>query len=108
MDLFLKNGYRIGIFAEGTTRREKGQNFGKFDVSFLRLAKRNDSWIQPITMLWVESCGKRSKVIVNFGRPFQVGAMNIEEAMKCFMEMQRRQLEENEKYMQEILLHSQE
>lgn len=95
MNLFLKNGYKIGIFAEGTTKREAGEDFGTFDNSFLRLAKRNGSWVQPITLLWMKTSGINSRVVVNFGKAFQIIDMSIDEGMKCFMEIQRKGLEEN-------------
>lgn len=95
IDIFLKNGYKIGIFAEGTTRRAEGQDFGTFDDSFLRIARKNKSWIQPITLLWTQSSNIKSKVIVNFGKPFQVEGMSIKESMEYFMEIQKAGLREN-------------
>ncbi|MDE6656069.1 MAG: 1-acyl-sn-glycerol-3-phosphate acyltransferase [Anaeroplasmataceae bacterium] len=95
INVFLKNGYKIGIFAEGTTRRVAGQDFGTFDDAFLRLAKKNKSWIQPITLLWVEDTNTKSKVIVNFGKAFQIGDMRINEGLDYFMEIQKRGLDEN-------------
>lgn len=95
MDLFLKNGYKVGIFAEGTTRREKGEDFGHFDDAFLRLAKRNMAWVQPITLLWLEEPKDKCKVIVNFGKAFRMEGMSVDEGMKRFMEIQRAGLEEN-------------
>lgn len=90
MNLFLKNGYKIGIFAEGTTRKGEKQDFGTFDDSFLRLAKKNKAWIQPITLLWINFPGAKHKVIVNFGQAFQMKDLDIEEGMKLFMEIQKR------------------
>lgn len=95
MNLFLKNGYKIGIFAEGTTKRPAGKDFGVFDDAFLRLAKRNRSWIQPIILLWTEHSNAKSRVIVNFGKPFRVGNMSIDEGMRHFMKIQEMGLEEN-------------
>lgn len=95
MCLFLKNGYKIGIFAEGTTRRPAGQDFGCFDDSFLRLAQKTEAWIQPITIFWPEPSGKGCGVVLNFGRPFQLKGMGIEEAMQHYLEIQRNALMEN-------------
>ena len=95
MNLFLKNGYKIGIFAEGTTKRAAGEDFGTFDNAFLHLAKRNKAWIQPITLLWTNASGLKPKVIVNFGEAFQVNNMSIDESMKHFLEIQKVRLEEN-------------
>lgn len=95
MCLFLKNGYKVGIFAEGTTRRPVGQDFGEFDDSFLRLAKKTGAWVQPITLFWTGFSGKKCKVIVNFGKPFQLKDMEVGEAMQKFLEMQKDALREN-------------
>lgn len=94
MDLFLKNRYKIGIFAEGTTNRLEDEDFGKFDDTFLRLAKKNHSWIQPITLFWVEKQNSKNKVIINFGKAFQIGNMSIDESMEHFLNIQRASLRE--------------
>ena len=102
MNNFLKIKQPIGIFAEGTTRRPEGQDFGTFDDAFLLLAKRNDSWIQPITSLWIKDLNIDSKVIINFGKPFKVKNMPIETAMSNFLEIQKNNLKENEEVKDEI------
>lgn len=51
MITYLKIGARIGIFPEGTIRKEKGKDFGEFDELFISLAKQTHSIIQPITIL---------------------------------------------------------
>lgn len=95
MCLFLNNGYKIGIFAEGTTRRTSGQEFGEFDGTFLRLAEKYDAWIQPVTLLWTELPKTKNRVIVNFGSPFRILDGNIEKAMRHFTKVQKMCLEEN-------------
>lgn len=95
MSVFLRNGYKVGIFAEGTIRRREGEEFGNFDEAFLRLAKRNSALIQPITLLWAENSKDKCKVIVNFGKTFQMEDMSIDEGMNKFMEIQKAALEEN-------------
>lgn len=94
MNGFLKVNQSIGIFAEGTTRREKGHDFGTFDDSFIILGKKNDAWIQPITTLWLKELNIPSKVIINFGKPFKVVGTK-EEAMEHFLKVQRECLDEN-------------
>lgn len=95
MNNFLKIHCKIGIFGEGTTRRLEGQDFNVFDDSFLLLAKKCDAWVQPITTLWIKDCQLDSKVIINFGKPFKVENMSIEEAMNHFMSIQRMCLKQN-------------
>ena len=102
MNNFLKIHQKIGIFGEGTTRRPEGQDFGTFDDSFILMARRNNSWIQPITTLWIKELGLKPKVIINFGEPFKVGNMTTEEAMEHFMKIQKESLEENKTYCSEL------
>ena len=103
MNNFLKINSKIGIFGEGTTLKDKERNFGEFDDSFLLLAKKCDAWIQPITTLWLKDDDLDSKVIINFGRPFKVQDMTIEEAMAYFMDIQRMSLEENRQLRDKML-----
>lgn len=102
MNGFLKISQSIGIFGEGTTRRPEGMDFGTFDDSFILLAKKSDSWIQPITSLWIKELGIKQKVIINFGKPFKVGDMDTKEAMEYFLKIQRDSLEENKAVSQEL------
>lgn len=95
MNGFLKINQRIGIFAEGTTKRLPGKDFGTFDDSFIILSKKNNAWIQPITTLWIKELNIPSKVIINFGKPFKVENKSIEEGMKHFLSIQESCLEEN-------------
>lgn len=104
MDGFLKIGEKIGIFAEGTTRRPEGHDFGTFDDAFLHLAKANDAIIRPITTLWIKDLNLKYKVIVNFGQPFKIENMSVEEAMKKFIDIQKSSLQENEQYKKKILI----
>ncbi len=48
---FLKIRQCIGIFPEGITCRPKGNDFGTFDMAFVRLAKMTDALVQPVTIL---------------------------------------------------------
>lgn len=80
---FLSIKSRIGIFPEGTTREENGAFWGTFDDTFIRLAQKHDSWIQPITIVWKGTSKKRP--IVNFGEAFKASNMTVEEAMEKYM-----------------------
>lgn len=96
MNDFLKNNQSIGIFPEGTTRREEGCEFGIFDESFILLAQRNDAWIQPITTYWHLTQTGKKKVVVNFGIPIKTSKKEATESiMKKFMDAQIKGLEEN-------------
>ncbi len=100
MNYFLKVNARIGIFAEGTTRRPEGCDFGIFDESFILLAKRNKAVIQPVTVTWIKDKEIKNKIVVNFGKSFAVESMSTEEAMEKFMEIQRQGLRENEGWIE--------
>ena len=93
---FLSIQSRVGIFPEGTTRKENGAFWGTFDDTFIRLAKKHDSWIQPITIVWKGS-SKRIPIVC-FGEAFKVNNMTVEEAMKKYMEIQELSYKECTKY----------
>lgn len=67
MSMFLRCGYIIGIFPEGTTRKNGDEFFGEFDKGFISLAKRNNASIQPILIYWVNK--KHKTPIIKFGKP---------------------------------------
>lgn len=98
---FLRVSQKIGIFGEGTTRREEGADFGTFDDSIVGLAKGTDAWIQPITVYWA-TIRKKKQIIINFGEAFKVE--NTKTAMAVFLEIQRQCLQENIAYVEQILL----
>lgn len=102
MQSFLKNKQYIGIFPEGTTRKENGADFGTFDPAFIALARRNDSWIQPITILWIKKLGLDNKVIINFGKPFKPTNMTKEEAYEKYISIQISSLKENKEYAEKL------
>lgn len=102
MNNFLKICSKIGIFGEGTTRRDSSQDFNEFDDSFLLLAKKNGARVQPITCLWIKELNIKSKVIINFGESFKVEDMTKDQAMDFFMTIQKRCLEENKRVRDEL------
>ncbi|MDO4966530.1 MAG: 1-acyl-sn-glycerol-3-phosphate acyltransferase [Lachnospiraceae bacterium] len=101
MSSFLKNNYYVGIFPEGTTNRKSG-DFGTFDPAFLTLAKKNNSWIQPITLFWTNEKRNKHKVIVNIGKRFKVSNLDIKEAYDIYMHEQICSMEENKRFCQTI------
>lgn len=104
MDNFLKLNQQIGIFAEGSTRRPEGQDFGTFDDSFLVLAKKNGVIVRPITSIWLKDLKLKNKLIVNFGEPFYVEKdMSIEDAMSKFRQIQINSLKENREYLESLI-----
>jgi 1-acyl-sn-glycerol-3-phosphate acyltransferase len=103
MSGFLKINSYIGIFGEGTTNKEPDlKDFGKFEDSFLYLAKKNNAWVQPVTILWIKELKLKPKVIINFGTPFKIGEMTVEESMNKFMEIQKTCMVELKKYRDKL------
>lgn len=95
MSNFLKNKQVVGIFPEGTTNKSKDKDFGEFDSAFISLAKKNDSFVQAVTILWIKELGIKNKLIVNFSKPFKITDLNKNEAYHKFITLQQSQLCEN-------------
>lgn len=93
MTTFLRLGHKVGIFPEGTTRRPKDQDFGEFDPSFLALASKTGSCIQPITVMWINT-NSHKRIAVNFGKAFAVDGRSRDMIMKQFLSCQEAMLEE--------------
>lgn len=102
MVLFLKNNQYVGIFPEGTTNKDKTKDFGVFDPNFLTLAKKNNSWIQPVNVLWIKDLNIDNKLILNFGIPFKVNDKTIEEALKMYLDIQYSCLKESRELVEKI------
>ena len=90
MCVFLRNRYRIGIFAEGTTRKNAGCDFGNFSDAFIQIARKTKSCIQPITIYWKNS----NEVVVSFSPVMSVNADSEKDAFDSFMKTQSIALEE--------------
>jgi len=102
MTLFLNQKQMVGIFPEGTTNRPEGEDFGTFDPAFIMLAKNTDSYIQPITVLWIKDLNLENKLIVNFKEPFKLDNLSKEEAFKRYLEIQKEGLLENTHYYNKL------
>lgn len=91
VNLFLKNKQYIGIFPEGTTNKSNTDDFGDFDSTFIKIAQKNNAYIQPITIFW----SKDNQVIVNIGSLLDVSQITVEEAYDKYITIQKKQLNEN-------------
>lgn len=100
MTEFLRAGYKIGIFPEGTTRKTNGKDFGKFDPSFLSLAQKTDCHVQPLTVMWITT-SYRKRMVINFGKTFAVNSKKKNEMMDQFLLEQIAMLEEIKVYEKE-------
>lgn len=101
---FLQKNRIIGIFPEGTTRREKGKEFGVFDDGFLFLAQGTKACIQPITIYWFEDKFGHRRVVVNFGNVFTVNKAEIEQKREEYLLQQKKMLQENINKANELML----
>lgn len=84
---FLLNGFSIGIFPEGTTRKENNLFFGNFDKGFADLAVKSAAIIQPILIYW------RKHPVIYFGELIDPKGMNSEEIMEKYINIQKDALE---------------
>lgn len=98
MRAFLKNSQYVGIFPEGTTNRPKNSDFGTFDSGFINLAYKYDTWIQPVTVLWIKELEMKNKVIINYGVPFKILDKSKEEVYETYVNIQKQNLEENKEF----------
>lgn len=103
MSLFLKNNQYVGIFPEGTTNKDKSKDFGVFESSFLSLARSNNAWVQPINVLCIKEYDVENKLILNFGKPFKVNNMTIDEALKIYLNIQQTSLEESRRFVNKLI-----
>ena len=85
------------------TNKSKEKDFGYFEPSFITLAKNGNSFIQPVTVLWIKDLDIEHKVIINFAEPFKVENMSKEEAYKKYIEIQKKQLDDNKKLKQKLM-----
>ena len=101
MHRFLKNGFRVGIFPEGTTRKKTGEFFGNFDKMFVLLAKKSKALIQPVTMYWFGD--RRKNVIINFGEAIETDKVSVNEIFEKYLLAQQNGYEECKKYADDAI-----
>lgn len=98
MVAFLKEAQIIGIFPEGTTNKT-AKDFGDFHPGFIYCAKKNNSKIVPITVLWCKQY--KNKLIVNFGKEILTNNLTKTELYDQYLSIQKIQLEENKTFLRE-------
>lgn len=100
---FLKINKKIGIFPEGTTSRPEGEEFGEFDPSFVQIAKKTKTKIQPITLYWFEDKKGKKRPVINFASTIDVTGKKVDEIYQEYLDVQKAQLPENKKKSEEYL-----
>ena len=83
---FLINGFNVGIFPEGTTRKENGHFFGNIDKGFAELAVKSNAVVQPILIYWAKH------PIIHFGQIIESKGKNGEDLLEEFIAIQHNSL----------------
>ena len=83
---FLINGFNVGIFPEGTTRKESGLFFGNFDKGFAELAVKSNATVQPILIFWAK------RPVIYFGQVIESKGMDSEEIFEKYIHIQHDSL----------------
>lgn len=105
MNEYLAEQTAIGIFPEGTTNKNpQVQEILPIKPGAVRLAKRNNAWIVPVSIVWAINPKAKNKVVINYRTPFKVGSMSIEELEQNWLETINDGIEENETVLNEIFL----
>ena len=102
---YLKNGSNIGIFPEGTTNKNpaNGEILEVKNGAF-RFAKDNNALIQPISIVWFPKLKKiKHRVIINYGVPFTMSNITIEEGKKIWTDSVLKGIEENKQIIDNVV-----
>jgi len=98
---FLNQKQYVGIFPEGTTNKSEN-DFGTFDPGFVQIAMKTNAHIQPITVLWIKESKLPYQIIVNIGLPFTIDGMTKDEIYEKYVNIQKKQLNENRQKILEL------
>lgn len=104
-DQYLSLGSSIGIFPEGTTNKNpEKQNFTlPIKTSAFRFVKNNDSWLQPISIVWIpKNYNIKNKAIINFRPPFKTNEMEVSEILEKWKETVEAGIEENKQIIEHL------
>lgn len=104
LNAYLKAGSTIGIFPEGTTNKNPDQqDLLELHLELLRLAERNDAWVQPVSVVWIpKNSNIKNRVIINFRTPFKVGGMSKDEASAMLIDAMQSGIDENKKIINDL------
>jgi 1-acyl-sn-glycerol-3-phosphate acyltransferase len=90
---YLKNGYVIGLFPEGTRNNTK-ELLLPFKFGAVSMAKKTGAKIVPFSIANKNKTGRRNLRII-FGKPFEIGDMDLEKANELLYKKVRDLLLEN-------------
>lgn len=102
---YLKNGSNIGIFPEGTTNKNPAnREILEVKNGAFRFAKDNNALIQPISIVWFPKLKKiKHRVIINYGVPFTMSNITIEEGKKIWTDSVLKGIEENKQIIDNVV-----
>ena len=86
MQLFLHQGFNVGIFPEGTTRKQGDNFFGTFDSGFAELSISNNAVKQPVLLYWAK------RPIIYWGQVIVPENKDVDGIMKRYEEIQNQGL----------------
>ncbi len=103
INYYLSNNCNVGIFPEGTTNKNPSKKeLLEIKSGILHFAKDNNAIIQPVSIYWPSSEKQsKNKVIINYGKPFSMDNLSIEEGKEKWNNEVLFGLEQNKKYFDE-------
>lgn len=103
MNQYLKDGRNLGIFPEGTTNKHPDlYDIGPVKPGLTSIAKSNDSWIHPISILWIKNEKIDNKVIINFREPYLPSQMTKKEGTDLWLEEVQLGINENKEIINNL------
>ncbi|UWG96971.1 1-acyl-sn-glycerol-3-phosphate acyltransferase [Dehalobacter sp. DCM] len=104
LNTYLKMGSSIGIFPEGTTNKNpRERDILPFKLEILHFAKKNNAWIQPISIVWMPKEVKKNRVIINFRPPFKIENMDISKSSDKLINSIILGIKENEQFISDLI-----
>lgn len=103
MNKLLKDGRNLGIFPEGTTNKHPDlYDIGPVKPGLSSMAKTHDSWVQPISLLWINDEKIDNKVIINFREPYLASQMTKKEGTDLWIEEVQSGIDENKELIKNL------
>lgn len=103
MNKYLKEGRNLGIFPEGTTNKHPDlYDIGPVQPGLITMARANDSWIQPISLLWIENDKIDNKIIINFREPYLASQMTKKEGTDLWVEEVQEGINQNREVVRNL------
>ena len=103
MNNLLKEKRNLGIFPEGTTNKHPElYDIGPVKPGLTAIARTNNAWILPISILWIEDEKIKNKVIINYRTPFLPSEMTKSEATDLWIKEVQSGIDENREIIKSL------